>query len=142
MFFQQNDRHEQMARLDPRDTNGDGVVSPQEAAAYIKDYLDNASPDERDQIMRDYFGQMSPDQRQQVGDAIVRSPANPVQTVNHEDHADLVNAYSQVAQHPAQDNGPSPLEAAFAPGGSLSSPLVKAGLVGLAAAIGSRVLRR
>ena len=75
MFFQQNDRHEQMARLDPRDTNGDGVVSPQEAAAYIKDYLDSASPEERDQIMRDYFGQMSPEQRQQVGEAAPGAPA-------------------------------------------------------------------
>ncbi|MFC6749197.1 hypothetical protein [Deinococcus aquaticus] len=28
MFFQQKDRHEQMAKLDPRDTNGDGVVTP------------------------------------------------------------------------------------------------------------------
>ena len=45
------------------------------------------------------------------------------------------------AQAPAQD-GKSPLEAAFAPGGMLSSPLVKAGLVGLAGMIGSRMLRR
>ena len=143
MFFDQMDRHQQMANAnDPRDTNGDGTVSPQEAAAYIQDYMRNASPEERNQILHDYVGSLSPDQRQQMGGAIVQSPANPVQTVNHEDHADLVNAYSQVAQHPAQDNGPSPLEAAFAPGGSLSSPLVKAGLVGLAAAIGSRVLRR
>ena len=102
MFFQQNERHEQMARLDPRDTNGDGVVSPQEAAAYIKDYLESASPEERSQIMRDYFGQMSPEQRQQVGDAIVRSPANPVQQVDHTDPVALGNAYTQAAQAPMQ----------------------------------------
>ena len=141
MFFQQNERHEQMARLDPRDTNGDGVVSPQEAAAYIKDYLDSASPEERSQIMRDYFGQMSPDQRQQVGDAIVRSPANPVQQVDHTDPVALGNAYTQAAQAPMQ-NGQSPLEAAFAQGGALSNPMVKAGLVGLAGMIGSAMLRR
>ncbi|WP_221091433.1 EF-hand domain-containing protein [Deinococcus aquaedulcis] len=141
MFFQQRDRHEQMARLDPRDTNADGQVSPQEAAAYIRDYLDNASPQERDQIMREYFGQMSPQERQQMGDAIVRSPANPVQNVRYDDDNDLIDAYTRTAQAPAQ-NGQSPLEAAFAPGGMLSSPLVKAGLVGLAGMIGSRMLRR
>ncbi|MBZ9715969.1 hypothetical protein [Deinococcus multiflagellatus] len=141
MFFQQRDRHEQMARLDPRDTNADGQVSPQEAAAYIRDYLDNASPQERDQIMREYFGQMSPQERQQMGDAIVRSPANPIQNVRHDDDNDLIDAYTRTAQAPAQ-NGQSPLEAAFAPGGMLSSPLVKAGLVGLAGMIGSRMLRR
>lgn len=143
MFFDQNDRHQQMARAaDPRDTDGDGVVSPQEAAAYIQDYMKNASPEERAQILKDYISGMSPDQRQQMGDAIVRSAANPVQTVNHQDDADLVNAYTKVAQAQPQDNGPSPLEAAFAPGGMLSNPMVKAGLVGLAAAIGSRMLRR
>ncbi|PTA66826.1 hypothetical protein [Deinococcus arcticus] len=141
MFFQQRDRHEQMARLDPRDTNADGQVSPQEAAAYIRDYLDNASPQERDQIMREYFGQMSPQERQQMGDAIVRSPANPVQNVRYDDDNDLIDAYTRTAQAPAQ-NGKSPLEAAFASGGMLSSPLVKAGLVGLAGMIGSRMLRR
>ena len=32
MFFDQKDRHQQMANAyDPRDTNRDGVVSPQEA---------------------------------------------------------------------------------------------------------------
>ncbi|GGK96625.1 hypothetical protein [Deinococcus radiotolerans] len=141
MFFQQKDRHEQMARLDPRDTNGDGQVSPQEAAAYIQDYLQQASPDERNQILRDYVGGMSPDQRREMGDAIVRSPANPVTQVRHDDDNDLVDAYTRTAQAPAQD-GKSPLEAAFAPGGMLSSPLVKAGLVGLAGMIGSRMLRR
>ncbi len=143
MFFDQTDRHQQMARAnDPRDTNGDGVVSPQEAAAYIQDYMKNASPEERQQILRDYVGGMSPEQRQQMGDAIVQSPANPVQAVNHQDDNDLVNAYTQVAQAPAQPNGPSPLEAAFGAGGMLSNPMVKAGLVGLAAAIGSKMLRR
>ncbi|GMA14739.1 hypothetical protein E5F05_19725 [Deinococcus metallilatus] len=140
MFFDQKDRHEQMARLDPRDTNGDGTVTPQEAAAYIHDYLQNASPEERRQIMQDYFGQMSPQERQQVGDAIVRSPANPVQNVRADDPSDLADAYTRTAQAPAQDNR-SPLEAAFAQGGALSNPLVKAGLVGLAAAIGSKLLR-
>lgn len=143
MFFDQTDRHQQMAQAaDPRDTNGDGVVSPQEAAAYIQDYMKNATPEERQQILQDYIGGMSSDQRQQMGNAIVQSSANPVQNVNPQDDSDLANAYTKVVQAPAQDNGPSPLEAAFAPGGALSNPLVKAGLVGLAAAIGSKMLRR
>jgi len=141
MFFQQRDRHEQMARLDPRDTNMDGVVSPQEAAAYVQDYLQNASPEERQDVLGGYFGQMPLDQRQQIGDAIIQSPANPVQNVRYDDPSDLANAYAQTAQAPMQD-GRSPLEAAFSKGGALGNPLVKAGLVGLAAAIGSRMLRR
>lgn len=141
MFFQQKDRHEQMARLDPRDTNMDGTVSPQEAAAYIQDYLQNASPEERRQIMKDYLGQMSPQERQQMGDAMVRSSASPVQNVRPDDDDDLIDAYTRTAQAPAQD-GRSPLEAAFGQGGALSNPMVKAGLVGLAAMIGSKMLRR
>lgn len=141
MFFNQKDRHEQMARIDPRDTDGDGTVSPQEAAAYIQDYMQNASPEERQQILKDYIGGMSPEQRQQMGDAIVKSPANPVQRVNHDDPGDLADAYARTAQAPRRDDGKSPLEAAFSEGGMLSSPLVKAGLVGLAGMIGSKLLR-
>ena len=103
MFFQQNDRHQQMANLDPRDLNGDGRVSPQEAAAYVQEYLQNASPEERQQLLGQYFGQMSPQERQQVGSAIVQSPANPVQNVRYDDPNDLANAYTQAAQAPAQD---------------------------------------
>ncbi|RJF72912.1 MULTISPECIES: hypothetical protein [Deinococcus] len=142
MFFDQQDRHQQMANAyDPRDTNRDGTVSPQEAAAYIQDYMRSASPEERNQILRDYIGGMSTDQRQQMGDAIVRSPSNPVQQVNHQSDDDLIDAYTRTAQAPAQQSGPSPLEQTFN-SGALSNPLVKAGLVGLAAAIGSRMLRR
>ncbi|GAA5440251.1 hypothetical protein ACFQDE_07815 [Deinococcus caeni] len=141
MFFQQKDRHEQMAKIDPRDTNGDGVVSPQEAAAYIREYLESASPEERQALLKEYVGGMSPEQRREMGDAIVRSPANPVQAVRHDDDDDLIDAYTKTAQAPAQ-NGRSPLEEAFAPGGMLSNPMVKAGLVGLAGMIGSRMLRR
>lgn len=141
MFFQQRDRHEQMARLDPRDTNMDGTVSPQEAAAYIQDYMQNASPDERRQVMQEYFGQMPADQRRQMGDAMVQSPYNPVQQVRHDDDDDMIEAYTRTAQAPVQD-GRSPLEAAFGQGGALGSPLVKAGLIGLAGMIGSRMLRR
>lgn len=141
MFFQQRDRHERMARFDPRDTNMDGVVSPQEAAAYIQDYLQHASPEERQQIMREYFSQMSPQERQQLGDAMVQSPSSPVQHVRYDDPDDLADAYTRTAQAPMQD-GRSPLEQAFGQGGALSSPMVKAGLVGLAAMIGSKMLRR
>ncbi|MFC3862264.1 hypothetical protein ACFOPQ_15990 [Deinococcus antarcticus] len=142
MFFDQKDRHQQMANAyDPRDTNRDGVVSPQEAAAYIQDYMKNATPEERNQILRDYIGGMSADQRREMGDAIVKSPANPVQNVRYDDDNDLVDAYTRTAQAPTQQGGPSPLEQTFN-SGALSNPLVKAGLVGLAAAIGSRMLRR
>lgn len=126
---------------DPRDTNHDGVVSAQEAAAYVRDYLQSASPEERDSLMKDYLGKLSPDDRRQMGDAIVRSPSNPVQQVNADDDKDLIDAYTKAATAPEQ-NGKSPLEAAFAEGGALSSPLAKAGLVGLAAVIGSKYLQK
>ncbi|GBF05931.1 hypothetical protein DAERI_060191 [Deinococcus aerius] len=141
MFFDQRDRHEQMARLDPRDTNMDGTVSPQEAAAYVQEYLQNASPQERQQLLQEYFQQLPPDQRQQMGDAMVQSPYSPVQQVRYDDPNDLADAYTRTAQAPTQD-GRSPLEAAFAPGGALGNPMVKAGLVGLAAMIGSKLMRR
>ncbi|MFC5850118.1 hypothetical protein [Deinococcus petrolearius] len=141
MFSEQQERHAQMARLDPRDTNGDGVVSPEEAAAYIRDYLDSASPQERSQIMKDYFGGMSQGERQQMGTALNSSPVNAGRSINPDSDDDLVDAYTRTAQAPAQD-GRSPLEAAFSQGGMLGSPLVKAGLVGLAGIIGSRMLRR
>lgn len=141
MFFDQRDRHEQMARLDPRDTNMDGTVSPQEAAAYVQEYLQNASPQERQQVLQEYFGQMPADQRQQLGNAMVQSPYSPVQNVRYDDPNDLADAYTRTAQAPMQD-GRSPLEAAFGQGGALSNPMVKAGLVGLAGMIGSRLLRR
>lgn len=141
MFFQQNDRHQQMASLDPRDLNGDGRVSPQEAAAYIQDYMQNASPQDRQQTMQEYFGQLPVEQRQQMGDAMVQSPYSPVQQVRYDDPNDLADAYTRTAQAPMQD-GRSPLEAAFSQGGALGNPMVKAGLVGLAAMIGSKMLRR
>ncbi|MFC4452383.1 hypothetical protein [Deinococcus sonorensis] len=138
-MFGSNDLHQRMA--DARDLDGDGQVSPQEAAAYVQQYLQNASPQEREQLMHGYFSQMSPDQREQVGSAMVNSPYSPVNQVNHNDPASLADAYTRSAQAPAQD-GRSPLEAVFSQGGALSSPLVKAGLVGLAGMIGSQLLRR
>ena len=138
---QAQNMHQRMAQAtDPRDTDGDGVVSPQEAAAYVQAYLQQASPQERQQVLNGYFQNMNPEQRQQIGSAIVQDPNNPVQNVNAADPSDLTNAYTQAAQAPAQ-NGKSPLEAAFSQGGMLNSPLVKAGLVGLAGVIGSQLLR-
>ncbi|WP_237724733.1 hypothetical protein [Deinococcus alpinitundrae] len=138
---QAQDMHQRMAQAgDVRDTNGDGTVSPEEAAAYVQSYLQQASPEERSRVLGGYFQNMDPNQRQQIGNAIVQDPNNPVQNVNVNDPQDLANAYSQAAQAPAQ-NGKSPLEAAFSQGGMLSSPLVKAGLVGLAGVIGSSLLR-
>ncbi|AWN24718.1 hypothetical protein DKM44_14795 [Deinococcus irradiatisoli] len=133
--------HQRMAQAgDPRDTNGDGTVSPEEAAAYVQAYLQQASPEERQKVLGGYFQNMDSQQRQQIGNAIVQDPHNPVQNVNADDPNDLAHAYSQAAQAPAQ-NGMSPLQAAFSQGGALSNPLVKAGLVGLAGVIGSQLLR-
>ena len=126
--------------FDPRDTNRDGVVSEAEAAAYVRDYLSSASPEDRDALLHNYVGGLSEEQRREMSDAIVRSPANPIQKVDHNDKANLADAITRTAQAEPQ-NGKSPLEAAFAEGGALGNPLVKAGLVGLAAAIGSQVLR-
>ena len=53
-----------------------------------------------------------------------------------------VGTASTQAAHPPLQNGESPLEAAFAQGGALSNPMVKAGRVGLAGMIGSAMLRR
>jgi hypothetical protein len=139
MFFENNDLHKKMAGA--QDLDGDGVISPQEAAAYVQQYIQNASPEDRTKLMQEYFGQMSPDQKSALGTALVNSPATPVTSVDAQDDHSLIEAYTQSAQAPAQ-GGKSPLEAAFAQGGMLGNPLVKAGLVGLAGIIGSRLLRR
>ena len=139
MFFENNDLHKKMAGA--QDLDGDGVISPQEAAAYIQQYIQNAPPEDRANLMQEYFGQMPAEQKSALGTALVQSPATPVSSVRPGDDHDLIDAYTKSAQAPAQ-NGQSPLEAAFGQGGMLSSPLVKAGLVGLAGMIGSRLLRR
>lgn len=139
MFFENNDLHKKMAGA--QDLDGDGVISPQEAAAYIQQYIQSAPPEDRARLMQDYFGQMPAEQKSALGTALVQSPATPVSNVRPGDDHDLIDAYTKSAQAPAQ-NGQSPLEAAFGQGGMLSSPLVKAGLVGLAGMIGSRLLRR
>ena len=134
-----NDLHQKMV-AGARDLDGDGVISPQEAAAYIQEYIRTAPAEERTQLLQEYFSGLTPDQKSALGTALVQSPATPVTQVNANDDHDLVHAYTQSAQAPAQD-GRSPLEAAFAQGGVLGNPLVKAGLVGLAGIIGSRLLR-
>ena len=139
MFFENNDLHKKMAGA--QDLDGDGVISPQEAAAYIQQYIQSAPPEDRGRLMQDYFGQMPAEQKSALGTALVQSPATPVSSVQPGDDHDLIDAYIKSAQAPAQ-NGQSPLEAAFGQGGMLSSPLVKAGLVGLTVLIGSRLLRR
>ncbi len=139
MFFENNDLHKKMAGA--QDLDGDGVISPQEAAAYIQQYIQSAPPEDRARLMQDYFGQMPAEQKSALGTALVQSPATPVSNVRPGDDHDLIDAYTKSAQAPAQ-NGQSPLEAAFGQGGMLSSPLVKAGLVGLTGLIGSRLLRR
>ena len=139
MFFENNDLHKKMAGA--QDLDGDGVISPQEAAAYIQQYIQSAPPEDRARLMQDYFGQMPAEQKSALGTALVQSPATPVSSVQPGNDHDLIDAYTKSAQAPAQ-NGQSPLEAAFGQGGMLSSPLVKAGLVGLAGMIGSRLLRR
>ena len=139
MFFENNDLHKKMAGA--QDLDGDGVISPQEAAAYIQQYIQSAPPEDRAKLMQDYFGQMPAEQKSALGTALVQSPATPVSSVRPGDDHDLIDAYTKSAQAPAQ-NGKSPLEAAFGQGGMLGNPLVKAGLVGLAGMIGSRLLRR
>ena len=139
MFFENNDLHKKMAGA--QDLDGDGVISPQEAAAYIQQYIQSAPPEDRAKLMQEYFGQMPAEQKSALGTALVQSPATPVSSVRPGDDHDLIDAYTRSAQAPAQ-NGKSPLEAAFSQGGMLGNPIVKAGLVGLAGIIGSRLLRR
>lgn len=136
---QGRDIHQRMSQLDPRDTNGDGVVSPEEAAAYVQAYLQNATPEERSRVLGDYFQNMPVDQRQEMGNVLTQYPGSLVQSVNHQDAGALANAYQQAAQPTTA--GESPLQSMFSQG-ALSNPLVKAGLIGLAGAIGSSLLRR
>lgn len=137
-MFGNDDQHARMAGA--RDLDGDGQISPQEAAAYIQEYIRTAPPEERAQLMQQYFGQMSAQDKSALGSALVQSPATPVTQIRENDDHDLIDAYTRSAQAP-QQQGKSPLEAAFAPGGMLSNPMVKAGLVGLAGMIGSNLLR-
>ncbi|WP_425146931.1 hypothetical protein [Deinococcus sp.] len=139
MLFGNNDLHAKMAAA--QDTDGDGQISPQEAAAYVQQYLQQASPEDRSKMLQDYLGQLSPEQKSAMGTALVESPANPVTAVDPSSDSALADALTQTAHAPATASGQSPLEAAFAHGGLLSSPLVKVGLVGLAGVIGSRLLR-
>ena len=79
-------------------------------------------------------------QRVEPGTIFASLPLRVGDEYNDEKGAAAIDAYTKAAQAPDQ-NGKSPLEAAFAEGGALSSPLAKAGLVGLAAVIGSSVLQ-
>jgi hypothetical protein len=138
-MFGDNTQHQRMAGA--QDLDGDGKISPQEMAAYIQEYMRNASPEEQQEVLKGYVGNLNPQDRSQMADAMVRSPMSPVQQLDPNDDDQLANAYRQTAQaQPAQ--GKSPLETIFGQGGALSSPIAKAGLVGLAAMIGSRMLGR
>lgn len=139
-MFGDNTQHQRMAGA--RDLDGDGQISPQEMAAYIQEYMRNASPQEQQEILKGYVSNLNPQDRSQMADAMVRSPMSPVQQLDPNDDDQLVNAYRQTAQAQPQQQGQSPLEAIFGQGGALSSPIAKAGLVGLAAMIGSRMLGR
>ncbi|MFC6749196.1 hypothetical protein [Deinococcus aquaticus] len=64
---------------------------------------------------------MTPEQKQQMGDAIVRSPANPVQQIRPGDDDDLIDAYTKTAQAPAQD-GKSPWKPPSGPAACSATP--------------------
>lgn len=136
-------RHERMARaseVDPRDLNRDGEVTPQEAAAYIKDLLQMVPESERKDVLTDYFRSLGQSERAALGQAMEDSPASPVQRVDRADPGSLADAYSQTAGAAVQ-LGKNPLEQVFTRGGA-AEQLVKAGLIGLAAVLGSRALEQ
>ncbi len=93
MFFENNDLHKKMAGA--QDLDGDGVISPQEAAAYIQQYIQNAPPEDRAKLMQEYFGQMPAEQKSALGTALVQSPATPVSSVRPGDDHDLIDAYTK-----------------------------------------------
>lgn len=206
--------HQKMARQgrDPRDLDGDGTVSPAEAEAYLRDFMQQASPEEQRDAMQEYLRGLSPQQRTELLRGLEQNPQTPVQPgqVRADDQGNLADALRQSlgpllqggglggllggllggqgqsaggAARPGQsqpaepfgqdrmahgeqpftdpyrgndtprgaDMGQpgvpvgqerSPLQQAFEKDGALGSPMVQAGLVGLAGIIGSRMLRR
>lgn len=121
-------------------------ADPQEAGQLVSQYVQTAPPQEQQATFRDFVQTLSPEQRAALAQAMNEHPDMPVQNVSPHDDDALAQAMQQsssaVVQQGANQEGMSPLQQIFAPGGALSNPLVKAGLIGLAGVIGSRMLNR
>ncbi|ADV68816.1 hypothetical protein [Deinococcus maricopensis] len=124
-----------------------GDLDEREAGQVVTQYMQQAPAEQQRDAYRDFVRTLSPDQRSALAQAINAHPDTPVTAARHDDDDDLAGAIQQSGPALIQKRGPqtqdgrSPLEEMFAPGGTLANPMVKAGLVGLAAAIGSQVLR-
>ena len=137
-------------------------VDPGQAAQYVDQFSQHATPEQREQVFGEYVRSLSPEQRQALGQAMVQHQGVPMQSVRADDDQQLTQALgtsSQALQAPGQGGlgglfgmlgGQAPGQVTGQPGqpavggfdiGSLlQSPIAKAGLVGLAGIIGSRLL--
>jgi len=142
-------------------------VDSNHAADYVQGFTQNASPEAQQQVFEEYVRSLTPEQRQALGQAMVQHQGTPVQTVQADDDRSLSQALttsSQSLSQPGQGGlgglfgmfgqtmsgqpgqaGGQPMPHASQSGGFdvgslLQNPLAKAGLVGLAGVIGSRLL--
>jgi len=141
-------------------------VDPDQAAEYVSQFSQHATPDQRQQVFEEYVRSLSPEQRQALGQAMVQHPGVPVQSVQSNDDQGLAQALGTSTQSLQQSGqgglgglfgmfgqamGGQPMGSSmpasqsaqlggFDIGGLLQNPVAKAGLVGLAGIIGSRLL--
>lgn len=92
--------HQKMANTqgrDPRDLDGDGVVSQEEAEAYVRDFMQQASPEEQRDAMQDYLRSLSPEQRNALLHSLEDNPTAPLQKgqVQENDQGGLADALRQ-----------------------------------------------
>ena len=141
------------------------AVDPHQAANYVNQFSQHATPEQQQQVFEEYVRTLSPEQRQALGQAMVQHPSVPVQSVQAEDDQGLAQALgtsTQALQAPGQGGlgglfgmfgqamggqpmgspaqAPTAQPDGFDLGSLLQNPMAKAGLVGLAGIIGSRLL--
>jgi len=141
-------------------------VDPAHAADYVNQFSQHASPAQQQQVFEEYVRTLTPEQRQALGQAMVQHPGTPVQSVQAEDDQSLTQALGTSSQAlqtqgqgglgglfgmfgqamggqaAGQTQGQPTQQASsgFDVGSLLQNPIAKAGLVGLAGIIGSRLL--
>jgi hypothetical protein len=136
-------------------------VDSNHAAEYVNQFSQHATPEQQQEVFQQYVQSLSPEQRQALGQAMVQHQGVPLQSVQADDDQDLsqaLSASSQALQAPGQGGlgglfgmlgGQAPGQlpgqltqsaGGFNVGSLLQNPLAKAGLVGLAGIIGSKLL--
>ena len=147
------------------------AVDPNEAAEYVNQFMRNAPPETQREVFQQYYSQLDPQQRAQLAQAMAQHPDTPVQQVRADDPNDFASALQQSGGALANRGGAGALGGLFGMlgggqnnqntsaqnmpqnpgtqsglGGQLGSllqnPMARAGLVSLAAVIGSKLLAR